>query len=68
MEAKLFVLCGSRRGMSIFVFHSQNSDWTVSIEESQKQIFHAQGCDRALVFAKAYIFLCEYLSEKYGGY
>lgn len=68
MEAKFFSLFSDRRRLSVSVGFHKNSDWCVSIYDDRTGIYHCSDCDRFLVFAKAYVFLCEYLSEKYGGY
>lgn len=68
MEAKFFSLFSDRRRLSVSVGFQKNCDWIMTIEDNGENIFYKSGCDRVFVFAKAYVFLCEYLSEKYGGY
>lgn len=46
------------------------SDWTIAIggRESDKPYFETDDSSRERCFAKAYLWLSEYLCEKYGGY
>lgn len=75
MEQAFFDLYEGQDFLSIEVGHSPVVDWTLRVYDrkglalnERNVIVSVQDVDRALVFAKAYALLAEYLSEHRGGY
>jgi hypothetical protein len=58
--------------LRLVVEYSKVCDWIICISKGRAsestQLFYAQNCNRKLIYAEAYVWLCNYLSEIHGGY
>jgi hypothetical protein len=57
-------------GLKLHVCYGSITDWSIQIDsrESSEPIYYEQSISYDLAFAKAYVWLEDYLGEKYGGY
>ena len=76
MEREFFELYERQGALALEVGHNSVADWCVVVYDRKgkplaavdKPSVNVQESDRSKAFAKAYIALCEYLSEARGGY
>lgn len=69
---KLFNKWKFEYSLAIDIGYTKVLDWYIEIKQGNhaqyKLLFNIQDCDLNLCVSKAYTFLAEWLSEKYGGY
>lgn len=66
---KLFeVAVNHKPSLNLDISYSKRCDWILVIREEGVEIVLINHCDLALVLAKAYVELAEWLSENNGGY
>jgi len=76
MEQEFFDLYERHEPLALEVGHNGMADWCLqlhditggTLKDRGEPVISLQECDRSVLFAKAYIELTEYLSEKRGGY
>ena len=74
MENTFFDFFQEQHSLGLRLDHSDSTqDWTLQVSDKgaalpRNPILRVQGHDRSLVFAKAYVELCEYLNVNRGGY
>lgn len=73
MEEQFFNLYAGQSGLSLAAGHNPVADWGIEIYDrksldSDDPVVQVSGCDRAKVFAEAYVKLADYLSLTRGGY
>jgi len=75
MEKDFFELYERQSNLALEVGHNSIADWCITIYDTtgkglkdSESVITEQECTRELAFAKAYAGLCEYLSDKRGGY
>lgn len=76
MEKDFFELYERQSNLALGVGHNSIADWCLVIYDTAgkgladagEPVINLQECTRELAFAKAYADLCEYLSDKRGGY
>jgi hypothetical protein len=76
MSKEFFDLYERQAQLALDVGHNSIADWCiviydtkgVGLAEAKAPAIQVQECTVELAFAKAYVKLCEYLSDKRGGY
>jgi|WetSurMetagenome_2_1015567.scaffolds.fasta_scaffold04048_3 hypothetical protein len=76
MEKDFFELYEMKPNLALEIGHNSIADWIIEVYDKRgkeagnygKPVVSVQYCTREVAFAKAYVELSEYFSEKFGGY